>query len=251
MKLSLIIPAYKERRLKETVNGYLNFFPKNWDFEIIIVTDGGVDETSMTAEKLAREASCIKHINFHGRLGKGGAIIQGVKISNGDLIGFVDADGSIDPEEFNRLVEEIEDCDGVVGSRWLKESVATNLPLQRKFWSRVLNLAVKALFGLRFEDTQCGAKIFKGDAIRSVTDEIQTRSFAFDVDLLYRLKKRNSRVKEIPITWRHMEGSSVDLKSNVLSIALSVIRLRMLTSPLRSFGQHIFSLPVLKPLTRE
>jgi glycosyltransferase involved in cell wall biosynthesis len=252
MKLSVVTPAYKEgRKLEKTVDRYLSFFSSNREFEIIIVTDGCVDETSIMAEKLAKESPRVKHMNFPKKLGKGGAIIRGIKISSGDLIGFMDADGSISPEEFNRLVKEIGDYDGVIGSRWLSGSRATNLPLPRKFWSRVLNLAVKALFGLWFEDTQCGAKVFKGDAVRSVTDEIQTKGFAFDVDLLYRLKRKNSRVKEIPITWRHMKGSSVDLKVNVLSIALSVIRLRMLTSPLRRLGKSIFSLTILKRLTRE
>jgi len=254
-KLSIIIPAYnEEKRIRKTLIKYHNYFSRKYggnDFEMVIVTDGCKDKTPDIAREFSQRFQKIEHLNFARRLGKGGAIIHGIRSSNGKLIGFVDADGSVSPQEFNVLIENMEDCDGAIGSRWCGSPRVVGLSFSRKFWSRVLNLAVKALFGLHFEDTQCGAKVFKREAIRRTIDEIQTSGFAFDVDLLYRLKRRGLRVKEVPIAYRHVNESSVEMKSDILGIALSVIRLRMLTSSLKRIGETIFKLSIFRHLMRE
>ena len=67
------------------------------------------------------------------------------------------------------------------------------------------------MFGLNFKDTQCGAKVFTKEAIKGVLPELKTKGFEFDVELLWKLKKKGYRVTEFPITWKHSEGSTFSL----------------------------------------
>ena len=70
--------------------------------------------------------SCIRFLNFPDPIGKGGALIEGLKLAPlADLIGYVDADGATSPEALHGLVKKLDDTGAacVIGSRWMAESV--------------------------------------------------------------------------------------------------------------------------------
>ena len=82
-------------------------------------------------------------------MGKGGAIIEGFKVANGDLIGFVDADESVAPADIRRMIDVLQNADGVIASRRLKESrILVKQPLKRRIASKVFNILVRGLFGV-------------------------------------------------------------------------------------------------------
>ncbi len=76
-------------------------------------------------QNFAKQHKNVRQLNFRGRLGKGGAIIEGFKIARGDLVGFVDADESTEVEEYLNLIRSLIElkADGVIGSRRVKGSV--------------------------------------------------------------------------------------------------------------------------------
>jgi glycosyltransferase involved in cell wall biosynthesis len=151
-------------------------------------------------------------LHFEGKIGKGGAIITGFKVAKGSIIGFVDADESVEPEDVAKMCDMISNFDGVIASRRLRESkILVEQPLPRRIMSIGFNIVVKVLFGLNIKDTQCGAKVFKKEALISILDKLNTKGFEFDVELLWRLKKRHYKVLEFPITWKHSKGSRLGL----------------------------------------
>lgn len=235
--LSLMIPARNaERRIAETLEAYVTHFSTEYfqDFEIIVVTNGCTDRTSEIVSECCTRFPQLSLKELGDVAGKGRALLQGFRIARGDTLAFVDADGSAGPEELHRLIEELGEDDGVIGSRWLPGSnVPVKQPLARRIASRGFNLLVRLLFGLPFKDTQCGAKVFRKRAIDRVLPELQVTDFAFDVELLYRLKKTGHRVKEVPITWEDKEGSTLNLRRAVPTIFLAMVRLRLLDSPFR------------------
>ena len=100
MKLSLIIPAYnEEQRLRPALEEYLRFFLPRYgdDIEILIVVNGSTDRTEQVASEIAKGDPRISVIVEPKRVGKGGAVRLGFEAARGDLIGFVDADGSTPP----------------------------------------------------------------------------------------------------------------------------------------------------------
>jgi dolichol-phosphate mannosyltransferase len=204
---TLIIPAYNEERrigpLLESLAGSTGFF--------LVICDGN-DHTPELVEHFASQNPdlLITARRYDQRLGKGGAIKKGFALAGTPFIGYMDADGSTSIDQMIRLFASLDHADGVIGSRWLPESVIP-VPqgISRKIQSRVFNLFIRILFGLSFKDTQCGAKVFKKEAIDAVLDKMTSTGFEFDVELLWRLDSAGFRILECPITWTNREESRV------------------------------------------
>jgi len=103
----------------------------------------------------------------------------------------------------------------------------------RRFASRVFNQLVRTLFGLPYSDTQCGAKLFRTEAFRRVFSVIETANFAFDVDLLYQLKRCGCSVVEAPTVWNNVAGSKVKLLKSSWTMLVALLRLRLRHSVFR------------------
>jgi len=240
MKLSIIIPAYnEEKRIGRTLEEYQRFFgllrkQKVLDFEIVIVLNACRDNTLKVVKRFADKNKGIIYLDFK-TVGKGFAIIEGFKDvlkRDNDLIGFVDADMSTTPKLFYELVDEIGGYDGVIASRWLKES-KTRMSLLRKIVSRGFNFIVRSLLLLPHTDTQCGAKLFKKKTIEVIVKNIKITEWAFDVDLLYISKKSGFKIKEVSTVWEDAEGSNINLSIIPIKMFSSIVRLRLIYSPFK------------------
>ncbi len=224
VNVSLVIPAYnEENRIKNVMTRYLDFFPV---FELIVVCDG-TDNTASIVKEFMDKYPQIKLLEFNERLGKGKGIIEGMKIARGNKIGFVDSDESIDAGDVGKMVDALSGADGVIASRRLKQSrVLIKQSLMRRISSKAFNILVNIIFNLGFEDTQCGAKFFRKEAIGDVLNDLKTKEFEFDVELLWKLKKKGYNVVEYPITWKHSEGSSFSL-FNGPKMIFSLLKVRL------------------------
>ena len=220
---TLVIPAYDEEArigsLLEEVSG----FPG----DLIFVCDG-TDATPAIIRAFADDnpSLSIRCLTFPSRLGKGGGVVAGIGEASTLYVGYMDADGSTSVSEMERLFDHLTDADGAIGSRWMPESV---LPIRQGLWrqfeSRLFNLLVRVLFGLNYRDTQCGAKVFRREALESVLPSIGSTGFEFDVELLWRLRKIGCRVEEVPITWENRGESKVGT-SDARAMLSGMIRLR-------------------------
>ena len=223
--LSIVIPAYNEEvRIETVLSTYCDHFPNQ---EIVVVCNGCTDTTPAIVNRLCLKYSQIKALCFEEKLGKGGAIIEGFKVAEGDRIGFVDADESVAPEDLERMFNALSNADGVIASRRLRESrIPVKQPWQRRAGSKVFNIFVRIMFSLDFGDTQCGAKVFTREAIKNILDSLTTKGFELDVELLCKLKNKGYRVIEFPITWKHSEGSTFHL-TNAPKMILSLLKVRL------------------------
>jgi dolichol-phosphate mannosyltransferase len=110
----------------------------------------------------------------------------------------------------------------------MKESIIlTKQPLLRRIASRGFNILIRTVLNLQYKDTQAGAKIFKKQAIDSILPEISASGWAFDVHLLYKIKKKNYTIKEIPIEWRDTKESKLKMRKAIPKMFLSVIKTRL------------------------
>ncbi len=241
MKISLIVPAYnEEKRIGKTIVAYHDYFSKHFpDFELIFVVEGN-DDTINIVKACAEKDKRIKYSYSEKRLGKGGAIIRGFKEANGDLIGFVDADGSTKPEVFGDLINTLMrgECDGVIASRKVKGAkIIKKEPLLQRIGSRGFNILVRSIFFLPFKDTQCGAKLFTRNSVAAVLPELGITEFAFDIDLLFRLQAKGFRIKEAPTVWEYKTGAQFNFQKWFIKLVpemfLSIMRLRLLYSPFK------------------
>lgn len=226
--ISIIIPAYnEEKRIEQTLRDLYPLF-SDIPHEILVVTDGCTDSTPAILTALSGDYPSVRAVPHPVKLGKGGGILLGISKSCGSVIAIVDADGAVTPHCVRQLVDMIsEDVDCVISSRYLPGSVIpTPQPVYRVFASRCFNVLVRVLFNLPFRDTQCGCKVIKAEAADEVAKEIKTYNFAFDVDLLWRLKKHGFTIMEAPVEWHHKADSKVDTKKVIIQMFIAVVKMR-------------------------
>ncbi len=239
MKTTIVIPAYNEEgRIRETLASYVDHFSSSeHEIEFIIMVEG-TDKTIDIVREFGKKHNNIRHEYSTKRLGKGGAIIRGFKLATGGLIGYIDADASTKPAAFDELIKNIGNYDGIIASRKLPGATLTKKePFLQRFGSRGFNILARAMFGLPFMDTQCGAKLFTRNAINAVLPELGITEFAFDVDLLYRLTKKGFKIRELPTVWEHKSGAKFNFAQRfwklIPNMFMSLCRLRLLYSPLK------------------
>src|SRR3989344_560250 len=242
-KVSIIMPAYnEERRIEKTLKSYSSYFEDlrkkgKVNYKIIVVINNTTDRTEEIVKMFKKSNERISYLNLKQK-GKGFAIIQGFKEAlkdKQDLIGFVDADLATRPEEYAKLIFSMKNYDGIVASRYIKGATINPLPsLQRRIAKRMFNSLVRILLFLPYKDTQCGAKIFKREVVKKSVDSLSMSQWAFDVELLYAFKKKGFKIKEIATRWFDKEYSTINFWRSGPWMALGVIRLRLLNSPLKT-----------------
>jgi len=243
-KLSIIIPCHdEEKRIGDTLYKYISFFEEAVrkqdikEYEIIAVINNTKDKTKSIIEEYQKLNTPLCYLDLVDG-GKGYAILNGFNKAlegSSDYIGFVDADCSTEPEEFLRLALLLNGEDGIIASRYEKTSIVNpKQSLKRIIVSRIFNKLIRTLFKeLNYNDTQCGAKIFKRKTIEAVVDEIGSTQWAFDVDLLYQIVIRGFKIKEEATVWSDKEYSKINFKKAGVRMGLAVIRLRLWHSKLR------------------
>lgn len=238
MNLSIIIPAHnEEKRFQEnkTLETYGDFFKKIKGVEIIIVLNACTDNTIAVVKKAEKKYKFMRHIDLKIP-SKGYAVMQGFKNAKGDVVGFVDADMSTLPDAFYELYKNLGNYDGIIASRWIKGAKADR-GLSRLIRSKGFNVLARLLFLFPYKDTQCGAKIFKKQAIDKIFEQVEITRWSFDVFLLYQMKRNKFRVKEYPTTWVDKEGGGIEgIKKGIktsFQMATGLIRLRLLYSPFK------------------
>jgi glycosyltransferase involved in cell wall biosynthesis len=236
--LLILIPAYNEEtRIEPVLREYAAFFEKNYSgkCQIVVVLNGCRDNTLGVVQKVAAEFSTVSALEFKEAIGKGGALIEGLKLAmQADLIGYVDADGATPPHSIYDLTKYMDRADCVIGSRWLSDSVLhQEQTTLRKSFSRCFHFIVESLFWMRIKDTQCPCKLMKREAVERIHSNLRIADLAFDVNLLVALKRAGFRIMEVPIEWTDKIGSKVtsSLFRSSLTMFLSVVRIRLIYSP--------------------
>lgn len=236
--LLLLIPAYNEEaRIEPVLRQYASFFRDNYKgkFQLVVVLNGCRDNTLGVVQRVAKEFPAISWLDFPAPIGKGGALIEGLKLAgNTEVISYVDADGATGPEAVLKLIPYMEQADCVVGSRWLPGSVLLKAqPIFRQIISRGFHLIVELLFWLHIKDTQCPCKLMRRAAVEKIHSSLLIADLAFDVNLLVAMKQAGFRLMEVPIEWTDVVGSKVtsSLFRQSLTMFLSVLRIRLVYWP--------------------
>lgn len=221
---TIVVPAYNEAERIVRLLEDLEVF----EGHLLFVCDGD-DSTSEQIHAFTgrHPGLSLRCMEFGHRLGKGGGVLEGMKAAETPFVGFMDADGSTPLVEMGKLFAALDSADGAIGSRWLTGSeIVIAQGWWRRLQSRVFNLLVRVLFGLRFQDTQCGAKAFRKAAIDGVLPLMVSRGFEFDVELLWRLQSAGCRIEEVPIRWANRGDSRVG-GADGLGMVAALVRLRL------------------------
>lgn len=234
--LVLLVPAYNEEgRIEPVLLEFAQYFHEQYKgrFQLVVVLNGCRDNTLGVVQRIAAKYPAVSALEFPEPIGKGGALIEGLKLAPlADLIGYVDADGATGPKAFHDLTRLSDKADCIIGSRWLPGAVLHQSQSgRRQFASRVFHSIVELFFQMHIRDTQCGAKVIHRRAVEKIHSSLRIADMAFDINLLYSLKRAGFTILETPTEWTDKIGSKVTLGKTSLTMLLSVIRLRLFYSP--------------------
>ena len=231
MQLSVIIPAYnEEKRITKTLGDIDKYLSKqDYQYEIIVVSDGSKDKTAETVKNLTSSIKNLHLIDNKENHGKGYVVRQGLMSAKGDFRLFTDADNSTTVDQIEKIWPEVKNgYDIIIGSRDIKGAVLDppqpwlrNIVLGEGF--KLFRKIVIGLWGV--QDTQCGFKFFSKKAVEDIMPKCKIDRFAFDPEILVVGKKMGYKIKEIPVTWKNDLDSKVKIGSMVkMALDLFVIR---------------------------
>jgi glycosyltransferase involved in cell wall biosynthesis len=236
MKVCIVIPAYNEqKRIAATLKAYNQFFSdkkttENLDYEILVLINGTTDATPAIVADLQKEMPNLLSREIKEG-GKGLAVNVGFSDAltrPNDLIGFVDADMATSPQAFYDLIAHLDNYDGIIASRYMPgASVTPPRPFIKRWGSKLFfGSLVRILFGLRYYDTQCGAKVFKRKVMETIVPYLSVKQWAFDIELLSLCKKFGFTIKEFPTIWNDQEGSKLQTVSAGFAMIKTLFVLR-------------------------
>ncbi len=189
-------------------------------YELIVVSDGSVDET--VEQALAAGHPEVRVFHYDRNLGKGYAVKLGLLAARGRYAGFIDSDLDLHPSELPRFLEAIQTrgLDAAIGSKRHPES-EVDYPLRRRLFSWLYQQLIRVLFQLNVRDTQVGIKLFRRELVDAVTPHLLVKRYAFDLELLAVAADSGfRRIEELPVQLQYGFKGSTGISPLAIAQAL-------------------------------
>jgi dolichol-phosphate mannosyltransferase len=230
----LVLPTYNEAENVEAfVAAALAKLPDS--ARVLVVDDNSPDGTGEIADRVAADDDRVSVLHRARKEGLGPAYVAGFRealTGGAGLVLEMDSDFSHDPAYLPRLIEAARRADVVLGSRYVAGGGVGDWGPLRRAISRGGSAYARFILGLDVQDLTGGFKCFRRQVLETIDlDGIQTRGYAFQVEMTYRAIRHGFTVAEVPIVFRDRRaGSSKMDRSIVAEAMIAVPRLR--------FGQN-------------
>ena len=209
-RISVVIPTKNE----EINIGWIIEGAKKYADEIFVVDGHSTDRTREIAEK------CGVPVYLDHKKGKGDGIRVGIEKAQGDIIVFIDADGSHLPEDIPKLAAPIKagECDHVTGSRMRGGSDELHGDLGkfiRMVGSDIITLGINYRFNVRLTDSQNGFRAIRRDVAQQL--DLKENITTIEQEMIIKTLKLGYCVKEVPTHEYARRGG--ESKINVSKVA--------------------------------
>jgi len=218
VRVLVIVPTYNEaENIAALIREVRNL---DIDPEILIIDDNSPDGTANIVKTIMERDPKVHLIERPKKMGLGSAYITGFKWAldrNFDVVVEMDADFSHDPKDIKRLVENLENCDAVIGSRYVKGVSVVNWPISRLLLSYFANLYARVITGVKIRDLTSGFKAIKTEYLRVIDlDGIKSDGYAFQIELHFNLWFKGFKVCEIPIIFVERRAGKSKLNKGII-----------------------------------
>ncbi|MCL2135116.1 MAG: glycosyltransferase family 2 protein [Candidatus Bathyarchaeota archaeon] len=224
--VTVVLPALNEvdiieqtvNKISQTLGNY------GYTYEIIVAEDGSTDGTDKKVDELTHIYSYVRHMHSEKRLGRGKALKNSFKQSNGNVLIYMDVDLATNLKYLNQLIRAVtvENYSLATGSRMLFQSKVER-SVTRKLVSKTYNFMVRLLLKSVIKDHQCGFKAFQREILLSLLDEVNAAHWFWDTELFVRAQRKGYKIKEIPVEWKSMRKTKVNLFKDSLDMGWQVI----------------------------
>jgi glycosyltransferase involved in cell wall biosynthesis len=194
-EVSVVIPALNEG---ENIAAVVSELPWNLIRECIVVDNGSTDDTA--AKALSAGARVVESPRGYGR-----ACATGAAAAVGDVLVFMDGDGSDVPDEMDRLLQPIfaGECDFVIGSRMRGGREPGSMLTSQIFAGWLAGILLRVLYRVSYTDM---------GPFRAITREALTRlnmreqTYGWNLEMQMRAAQYGLRIREIPVKYRKRAG---------------------------------------------
>ncbi|MGJ8594063.1 MAG: glycosyltransferase [Aquaticitalea sp.] len=164
-RLTIIVPVYNEEdnleRVEKELLDYISIAKAST--KILFVNDGSLDKSQQLIESICDRNTAFEFICFKKNRGLSAAIKAGFDYTDTELVGYIDSDLQTSPEDFNLLLDYIDDYDLVTGVRSnRKDSFTKNMS------SKIANGIRRTFTHDGMDDTGCPLKIIKTDYAKRI-----------------------------------------------------------------------------------
>lgn len=229
-KSLVIIPTYNElENVPKLIPAVLS---QDDSIDILIVDDASPDGTGKFIEEEMKKNQRLHLIKREKKMGLGTAYIAGFKyaLDKGyDFVFEMDADFSHDPNEIKNFLIEINDCDLVLGSRYIHGIRVLNWPMRRLLLSFFASVYTRVITGMPIRDATGGFKCFRRKVLESINlDKVKSNGYSFQIEMTFKAYKKGFKIKEIPIVFvDRIKGKSKMSKKIVREAVVMVWKLRL------------------------
>jgi dolichol-phosphate mannosyltransferase len=218
MKTLIIIPTYNE---KENIDRLISEIFKNVpDVEILVVDDNSPDGTAQLVEEILKNDTRVHLLKREKKMGLGTAYVAGFKYAleyDYEFIFEMDSDFSHDPKEIPYFLQSIQDCDLVIGSRYITGVNVVNWPLPRLLLSYFANVYTRWITGMPVRDSTSGFKCFRRKVLENCDlNDVSSDGYAFQIEMDFKAWHKGFKVREIPIIF-------VDRRSGVSKMSKEIV----------------------------
>ena len=221
----VVIPTYNEaENLEPIVVAVRDTLPAEHRF--LIVDDSSPDGTGEIADRLAAESDDLEVLHRSEKEGLGPAYLAGFAhalAAGAGRIVQMDADFSHDPADVKRLLETQEQsgADVVVGSRYVSGGGVVDWGPVRRFISRGGGTYAQAVLWVKVRDLTGGFKCWRRDALASIDlDAVESKGYAFQIEMTYRAIRNGFRVVEMPILFRDRRVGDSKMSGTIVAEAI-------------------------------
>jgi glycosyltransferase involved in cell wall biosynthesis len=244
--ISIIIPALNEENgIRDIIERVLGTGTSLQEvgitgLEVIVVDDGSHDQTAavveryLTAETNRLAGQSVRLIRHNQNRGYGAALKTGLAEARGDLIAFLDADGTYPPEYFPQLCRQaLAGADVVIGSRMA--GAASEMPLTRRIGNMLFASLITVLGDQRVHDSASGMRVIRRESLPSLYPLPNGLNFTPIMSL--RAIHEGLNLVEVPIPYRERVGrSKLSVVRDGLRYSYSIIWTALGYNPVRVLG---------------
>ncbi len=205
----IVVPTYNERANVKALLVRL-FAVGPWN--VLIVDDASPDGTGQQAEELRSRYPGLQVLHRPAKQGLGPAYRHGLgeALQRGaEVVVHCDADLSHPPELIPRLLQELDQADLVIASRYVRGG-RMRIDWRRRWVSQIGNVYIRAMLGWDVRDWSTGFKAWRADTLRRVlAAPLKSTGYACLMEMTWWARKLGARITEAPLDFTdRMAGRS-------------------------------------------
>jgi dolichol-phosphate mannosyltransferase len=221
----VVVPTYNER---ENVDPLVrDLLSLGEEIDVWVADDGSPDGTADAVREAASVyAGRVELLLRSEKGGRGAAVIAAFRKGLADPRGYdvlveMDADFSHHPRELPRLLAKLEECDMVVGSRYLEGGGTSDWGFWRPLLSWLANKYVAVVAGVPIRDTTSGYRAYRREVLQETEfDRIKIRGYVVHGEMAYQAWIHGFRLGEVPIHFKNRAREASKLSPEEIYMAL-------------------------------